>query len=131
MIKKIILISFAIITVLIISFLLFISWLSLGGCPAEYWIETEVVTETSFPITNITRNDFPDNLTLRNMLINLAENDTLDSIFEEVSFTEWNMTKSLLDASDIVPTESFTGMWQGYVYFENILVHIQLLILVC
>ncbi len=131
MIKKVIVISFATIGVITISFILFLSWLSLGGCPTEYWIETEIITETSFPTTNITRDDLPNDLTLRSMLINMVENTSLTNVHKKILFVEWNTTKSLLDASNIIPTESFPSMWQAYVYFENILIHIELVTIAC
>ena len=129
--KKPIVISLAAISTIVVTITIFLSWLSLGGCPPSYWVDIDVVTETSFPTTNITRNDLPSNSVLQQLLIDFVENTSLTHINNEVPFSDWNITKSTLDASSIIPVESNQNIWSGYVYFEDILIRIQLLIMVC
>ncbi len=124
-------ISLAAIGIIAITVTIFLSWLSLGGCPPSYWIDVDVVTETSSPTTNITRNDLPSNSILQQLLIDFVENTSLTQSNNEVPLSDWNTTKSILDASSILPEESNQNIWSGYVYFEGILVRIQLLIMVC
>ena len=131
MFKKGLIIVLAGIGVSIISMALFISWLSLGGCPPSYWIETEVISETSSPTTNITRTDLHSSSILRTMLIELVENSSLNDNHREVTYLDWNTTKSMLDASSIVPDENHQSMWSGYIYFEDVLIVVQLLVMVC
>ncbi len=129
--KKPIVISLAAIGTVIISVTIFLSWLSLGGCPPSYWINVDVITETSSPTTNITRNDLPSNSVLQQILIDFAENTSLTYSNNEVPFSDWNITKSMLELSSIIPAENSTNMWSGYVYFENVLLRIQLWIIAC
>ncbi|MHA1237368.1 MAG: hypothetical protein ACTSQ9_06905 [Candidatus Hodarchaeales archaeon] len=129
--KKPIMISLAAIGTITISAILFFSWLSLGGCPPSYWITTDVITETSSPTTNITRSDLPSNSVLQQMLIEFVENTSLTYSNNEVPLLDWNSTKSMLESSGIIPVTSNPNTWQGYVYFEGILVRIQLLTMVC
>ena len=129
--KKPIVISLAAISTIVVTITIFLSWLSLGGCPPSYWIDVDVVTETSSPTTNITRNDLPSNSIIQELLIDFVENTSLTESNNEVPLSDWNTTKSILDASSILPEESNQFIWIGYVYFEGILVGIQLLILVC
>ena len=129
--KKPIMISLAAIGIIAITVTIFFAWLSLGGCPPSYWIDVDVVTETSSPTTNITRNDLPSNSILQQLLIDFVENTSLTQSNNEVPLSDWNTTKLILDASSILPEESNQNIWSGYVYFEGILVRIQLLIMVC
>ncbi|MHA1947378.1 MAG: hypothetical protein ACXAC6_08215 [Candidatus Hodarchaeales archaeon] len=129
--KKPIVISLVAVSTIVIVATLFLGWLSLGGCPPSYWITTDVITETSEPTTNTTRSDFTSGSILQTMLIDMVDNTSLIHSNNEVPFSDWNVTKSLLEASSITPDNNNENIWSGYVYFENLLVHIQLLIMVC
>jgi len=129
--KKPIIVSLAAIGIIAVSITIFLSWLSLGGCPPSYWIEVDVITETSSPTTNITRNDLPSNSVLKQILVEFVENASLTFSNNEVPFSDWNITKLMLESSSIISTENNANMWSGYVYFENILLQIQLWIIVC
>lgn len=131
MFKKALIIIFAGAVVSIISFTLFISWLSLGGCPPSYWIETEIISETTYTTTNITRADLPSSSIIRDQLVDLIENTTLTRNHSEVSFLDWNATKTILGENNIIPTTNYESFWEGYVYFENFLILIQLTVMVC
>lgn len=114
------------------GFVLFTWWLSLGGCPPIYQISVFNVAETTSPITNITRNDLPTDSVLQSILIELIENSSLTDIDKEVSFSDWNNTKTWLENSNITPSiESYPGRWVGIVYFENELIQIELNTIVC
>ena len=129
--KKPIIVSLAAIGIIAVSITIFLSWLSLGGCPPSYWIEVDVITETSSPTTNITLNDLPSNSVLKQILVEFVENASLTFSNNEVPFSDWNITKLMLESSSIISTENNANMWSGYVYFENILLQIQLWIIVC
>lgn len=129
--KKPIMVSLGAIGILAITITIFLSWLSLGGCPPSYWINVDVVTETSSPTTNITLADLTSDSILQQLLIDFVENTSLTHSNNEVPFSDWNITKSMLELSSIIPAENTTNMWSGYVYFENILLRIQLWIIAC
>jgi len=129
--KKPIVISLVAVGTIVIVATLFLGWLSLGGCPPSYWINTDVVTETSEATTNITRSDLPSGSILQTLLIDMVENTSLIHSNNEVPFSDWNITKSMLEASSITPVKYNANIWDGYVYFEDILIRIQLLVMVC
>ncbi|MHA2029336.1 MAG: hypothetical protein ACW99Q_08090 [Candidatus Kariarchaeaceae archaeon] len=132
MYKKVVIIILAGIGVSVISMALFISWLSLAGCPPSYWVETEVITEPSSPTTNITRGDLPSSSILRTMLIEISENTSLISDYGEVTYLEWNTTILMLEASNVVPVENYPNWsWAGFIYFEDVLILVQLFVMVC
>ena len=129
--KKLTIISLAAVGTIIIVSTLLIGWFSLGGCPPSYWIYVDAVNETSSPTTNTTRSDFPSGSIIQTLLIELVENTSLTHSNKEVTFSDWNNSKSILEASNITPVDSNVNIWTGYVYFEAVLVHVQLLIMVC
>ncbi len=129
---KLIVIGLTLIGSIAVGFVLFTAWLSLGGCPPSYWVSAYNVSETTSPTTNITRNDLPTNSVLQTILIELIENSSLNDIDRELPFSDWNTTKSMLENSNIVPSiESYPGRWVGIVYFENVLIQIELNTIVC